>query len=228
MTAVLSVEDLSTRHGGGLKLGNVSLDVHQGELVCILGANGAGKTSLLSTIAGIYRPMLGRIRFLGRDIGGLASHKVAQGGLALAPQNHPVFESLTVLECLTLQGAKGIDDMFNMFPNLAAKRHQRAGRLSGGERQMLSMAQSLALHPKLCLLDEPSSGLRANDRARGFRGDPEARDLRPYGTDGGAERDRRAEARAPRLRHGTRPHHARRQREFGRRHDRVRKAYLGL
>jgi branched-chain amino acid transport system ATP-binding protein len=159
MTAVLSVEDLSTRHGGGLKLGNVSLDVHQGELVCILGANGAGKTSLLSTIAGIYRPMLGRIRFLGRDIGGLASHKVAQGGLALAPQNHPVFESLTVLECLTLQGAKGIDDMFNMFPNLAAKRHQRAGRLSGGERQMLSMAQSLALHPKLCLLDEPSSGL---------------------------------------------------------------------
>lgn len=159
MSAVLSVEDLSTRHGGGLKLANVSLNVQESELVCILGANGAGKSSLLNTIAGIYRPLMGHIRLLGREIGGMPSHRVAKGGLALAPQDHPVFESLTVMECLTLQSGDGVDEIFNLFPNLAAKRTQRAGRLSGGERQMLSMAQSLMLKPKVCLLDEPSSGL---------------------------------------------------------------------
>jgi branched-chain amino acid transport system ATP-binding protein len=159
MATVLSVKDLSTRHGGGLKLAGVSLEVAEGELVCILGANGAGKTSLLNTIAGVHRPMLGAIEFLGRDIGGVPAHRVAQRGLVLAPQNHPVFESLTVLECLTMQAARGLDEIFALFPNLAAKRRQRAGRLSGGERQMLSMAQSLMLRPTLCLLDEPSSGL---------------------------------------------------------------------
>lgn len=159
MTALLEIENLSTRHSGGLKLAGISLRVDRGELVSILGANGAGKTSLLATIAGIFRPDEGQIRFEGREIGGHAPHRIVRDGLVMAPQNHPIFESLTVTESLTLGREQVGDDVFQLFPNLARKRFQRAGRLSGGERQMLSMAMALSTAPKLCLLDEPSSGL---------------------------------------------------------------------
>lgn len=156
---LLAVKNVSTRIGGGLKLDDVSLEVRRGELVCILGANGAGKTSLLGAIAGLWRPTSGSILLEGKPISGLSPHRVVQAGIALAPQNHPIFDSLTVDENLGLGRKQPDATLFRLFPNLASKRRQRAGRLSGGERQMLSMAQVLMTEPKLCLLDEPSSGL---------------------------------------------------------------------
>lgn len=156
---LLSVTRLESRHRGALKLHDISLDVHQGELISILGANGAGKTSLLGTIAGQFRPTSGTVRLDGNDITGLPSHRIARLGIGFAPQNHPIFQSLTVAESLELGKANPNVDVFELFPNLKAKRAQKAGSLSGGERQMLSMAIAVLNSPKICIFDEPSSGL---------------------------------------------------------------------
>jgi branched-chain amino acid transport system ATP-binding protein len=156
---ILTVENVSTRHGGGLKVDNVSLEVKRGELVCVLGANGAGKTSLLGVIAGLYAPLRGSVKLDGQTVSGFSPHRTVRAGIALAPQNHPIFETLTVDENLGLGTIPADDALFALFPNLSAKRRERAGRLSGGERQMLSMAQVLLTKPKVCLFDEPSSGL---------------------------------------------------------------------
>jgi branched-chain amino acid transport system ATP-binding protein len=161
MTAqpMLTVQSVSSRFGGGLKLSDVSLTVARGQLVSILGANGAGKSTLLGVISGQFPPSTGRVMIDGQDITGQPAHRVVRAGIALAPQNHPIFDSLTVDENLALGVAEADAAIFEMFPNLQAKRGQRAGRLSGGERQMLSMAQALLTKPKLCMFDEPSSGL---------------------------------------------------------------------
>jgi branched-chain amino acid transport system ATP-binding protein len=157
--AMLSVQSVSSRFGGGLKLNDVSLTVARGQLVSILGANGAGKSTLLGVISGQYVPSTGRVVIDGQDITGQPAHRVVRAGIALAPQNHPIFDSLSVDENLALGVTPADAAIFEMFPNLQAKRGQRAGRLSGGERQMLSMAQALLTKPKLCMFDEPSSGL---------------------------------------------------------------------
>jgi branched-chain amino acid transport system ATP-binding protein len=157
--ALLSVQSVSSRFGGGLKLNDVSLTVARGQLVSILGANGASKSTLLGVISGQYVPSTGRVVIDGQDITGQPAHRVVRAGIALAPQNHPIFDSLSVDENLALGVTPADAAIFAMFPNLQAKRGQRAGRLSGGERQMLSMAQALLTKPKLCMFDEPSSGL---------------------------------------------------------------------
>jgi branched-chain amino acid transport system ATP-binding protein len=161
MTAqpMLRVKSVSSRFGGGLKLNDVSLTVARGQLVSILGANGAGKSTLLGVISGQFAPSMGRVVIDGQDITGQPAHRVVRAGIALAPQNHPIFDSLSVGENLALGVTQADAAIFEMFPNLQAKRGQRAGRLSGGERQMLSMAQALLTKPKLCMFDEPSSGL---------------------------------------------------------------------
>ncbi|MDQ0391303.1 ABC transporter ATP-binding protein [Labrys monachus] len=159
MSTILSVQNVSSRFGGGLKLSGVSLEVRQGEFVSILGANGAGKTTLLGIISGLFAPVSGKVLLEGRDITALPPHRAVRAGVALAPQNHPIFETMTVDENLAVGGGLPGAEIFELFPNLAAKRGQSAGRLSGGERQMLSMAQALLTKPRICLFDEPSSGL---------------------------------------------------------------------
>jgi branched-chain amino acid transport system ATP-binding protein len=156
---MLSVEAVSSRFGGGLKLANVSLSVARGQLVSILGANGAGKSTLLGVISGQFSPSTGRVVIDGQDVTDRPAHQVVKAGIALAPQNHPIFESMTVDENLALGAVEAGTEIFEIFPNLRQKRNQRAGRLSGGERQMLSMVQALLTQPKLCMFDEPSSGL---------------------------------------------------------------------
>jgi branched-chain amino acid transport system ATP-binding protein len=156
---MLSVQSVSSNFKGALKLSEVSLTVERGQLVSILGANGAGKSTLLGVIAGEFAPSAGRVLIDGEDVSGWPAHRVLKAGIALAPQNHPIFESMTVEENLALGPARAGDEIYDMFPNLRTKRAQRAGRLSGGERQMLSMAQALLAKPKLCMFDEPSSGL---------------------------------------------------------------------
>jgi branched-chain amino acid transport system ATP-binding protein len=156
---MLSVQAVSSSFNGALKLSELSLTVERGQLVSILGANGAGKSTLLGIISGEFTPSAGRVVVDGEDVTGRPAHRVLQAGIALAPQNHPIFESMTVEDNLSLGRARAGDAMYDMFPNLRLKRAQRAGRLSGGERQMLSMAQVLLTKPKLCMFDEPSSGL---------------------------------------------------------------------
>ncbi len=156
---ILSLRNVESRVHGAVKLSGVSVDVYPGELVSILGANGAGKTSLLGVVAGLYRPTSGEILLDGQPITGMAPHRIARMGIGIAPQNHPIFGSLTVAETLDLRPPNYRVDILSLFPNLAAKRSYRAASLSGGERQMLSMALALQADPKICILDEPSSGL---------------------------------------------------------------------
>lgn len=156
---ILAVRNLASRLGGGLKLVDVSLEVRRGEMVAIFGANGAGKSTLLGLIAGLFAPSSGSILLQGRDITGMPAHRIVRQGIALAPQNYPIFESLTVEENLSIGATVADELIFSIFLHLAARRTARAGQLSGGERQMLSMAQAMLTRPKVFLLDEPSSGL---------------------------------------------------------------------
>ncbi len=166
---ILSLRNVESRVHGAVKLSGVSVDVYPGELVSILGANGAGKTSLLGVVAGLYRPTSGEILLDGQPITGMAPHRIARMGIGIAPQNHPIFGSLTVSETLELRPPNYRVDILSLFPNLAAKRSYRAASLSGGERQMLSMALALQADPKICILDEPSSGLAPKIVAQVFQ-----------------------------------------------------------
>lgn len=159
---LLEVNDLVVRAGQGTKLSDISLSVSAGEMVAILGPNGAGKTTLMRCLSGLLPPSEGGVNWKGRPLP-RGAHRVARGGLVLAPQNHPIFPSITVDEHLRLakRGARTAagGEPEDVFPELASLRHQRAGSMSGGQRQMLSMAMALALKPDLLMLDEPSSGL---------------------------------------------------------------------
>jgi branched-chain amino acid transport system ATP-binding protein len=165
---ILSVDKLYLYYGDAQALDDVSLSVDAGELVAIIGANGAGKSSLIRTIAGIEKVRAGHIRFRGSDITGLPSHRICELGIGQVAEGRQIFASLTVEENLDigamLKRARGRaretrERMYRMFPRLAERRGQIAGTMSGGEQQMLAIARCLMSQPELIIFDEPSLGL---------------------------------------------------------------------
>jgi branched-chain amino acid transport system ATP-binding protein len=148
-------------------LNGINLAVENGDIVTVIGPNGAGKSTLMKALCGLLRPRSGRITFDGEDITGHSAHSVVRGGIGYVPQLSNVFRTLTVEEnlevgCIGIRGRKAHivrAAMYELFPRLHERRRQRAGTLSGGERQMLAMARALVREPRLLLLDEPSAGL---------------------------------------------------------------------
>ena len=165
---MLTIEAVDLHYGDAQALSDVSLTVEEGEIVAIIGANGAGKSSLISTIAGIYRPTRGRIAFEGADITGWPSHLVCDLGIGQVAEGRQIFPSMTVRENLEMGAviprarnlaASTMDRVFTIFPRLAERMRQDAGTLSGGEQQMLAIGRCLMGQPRLIMLDEPSLGL---------------------------------------------------------------------
>ncbi len=168
MDPILSVESLCSGYGELPVLEGITLEVGRGEIVSVVGANGAGKTTLVLTISGHLRAHSGRVNFGGRDITNLPAHAAAECGLVMAPEGGRLFPFMTVLENLELGAyhakarahmAESLDEVMTLFPILAERRKQLAGRLSGGERQMCAVARAMMALPKLLMLDEPSLGL---------------------------------------------------------------------
>ena len=165
---LLEIKNLSVNYGGIQALQNVNLTVHPGEVVTLIGANGAGKSTTLRAVSRLVRPHSGQIVYDGRDITHARPHEVVRLGIAQCPEGRRVLSRLTVLDNLEL-GAYGrtdraaiaadLEQQFRRFPQLAARRAQLAGTLSGGEQQMLAIARALMSRPRLLLLDEPSLGL---------------------------------------------------------------------
>jgi branched-chain amino acid transport system ATP-binding protein len=165
---ILEIENLDLYYGDAQALDRVSLTVGEGELVAIVGANGAGKSSLIRTIAGIETPRAGRIRFKGQDIAGLPSFKVCNLGIGQVAEGRQVFPSLTVEENLEMGAllprardklGEQIAKVYDTFPRLSERRTQLAGTMSGGEQQMLAIGRCLMGQPELIMFDEPSLGL---------------------------------------------------------------------
>ena len=165
---MLSVRDLDLYYGDAQALDRVTLDVPQGEIVAIVGANGAGKTSLIRGIAGIERCRSGTISFKGKPIQALESHAICNLGIGQVAEGRQVFPSLSVLENLEMgallprarkDAKKTLDEIFAMFPKLGQRKTQTAGTLSGGEQQMLAIGRCLMGQPELIMFDEPSLGL---------------------------------------------------------------------
>jgi branched-chain amino acid transport system ATP-binding protein len=166
--SLLSLEKLEVAYGGIRAVKGIDLAVESGEMVCLIGANGAGKSTTLRAITGLVRAAVGRIRYDGADISGLRVHDIARRGLAMVPEGRGVFPQLTIEENLAMgayaradrAAVRGdLEHAFQLFPRLAERRRQTAGTLSGGEQQMLAIARALMSRPKLLLLDEPSMGL---------------------------------------------------------------------
>ena len=166
--ALLQVDDLVAGYGGAPVLHGIDLRVPAGTITAVLGANGAGKTTLLRTLSGLLRPRGGRIVYDGADIGGSRVERIARAGLAHVPENGGVITELTVHENLRLGGlwredrqdtAAAIDEVYDLFPALDARRKALGEALSGGERQMLAIGRALVARPRMMLLDEPSLGL---------------------------------------------------------------------
>ncbi len=162
---MLKIERIDCYYGGVQVLKDVSLDVAPGEILGLLGRNGAGKTTMLRTIMGQIRPRSGRIEFDGWELTGLDPHRIPRHGIAYVPQGRRLFAQLSVAENLRMGllagngGPETLGRVLGLFPVLAERLRQRAGSLSGGEQQMLATARALCLGPKLLLLDEPSEGL---------------------------------------------------------------------
>jgi branched-chain amino acid transport system ATP-binding protein len=162
---MLAVEGLTTEYGPVRAVDNVSLQVPPGSVTAVLGANGAGKTSLLRTITGLVRPTSGTVRFADEDITSLSVEEIVRRGLAHVPEGRGVIAELTVVENLRLGGlwrgrdAAPLEEIYELFPVLRERQRQLASQLSGGERQMLSIGRALMARPRALLLDEPSLGL---------------------------------------------------------------------
>ena len=165
---MLKVTDLTVHYGGIEALKGISFEVNQGQIVTLIGANGAGKSTTLRAISGLVHPSAGSINFMGRDITALNSQKVVAEGIAMVPEGRRVFANLTVKENLKI-GAylrkdrdeieEGIKDIYRRFPRLKEREWQLAGTLSGGEQQMLAVGRAMMAKPKLMMMDEPSLGL---------------------------------------------------------------------
>jgi branched-chain amino acid transport system ATP-binding protein len=165
---ILKLEDVHTYYGSIHALKGVSLEVDEGEIVTLIGANGAGKSTTLRSINGLNHPRKGSITFQGENITNEAPHNIVKNGIAQAPEGRKLFPRMTVMENLDMgafqrtdkQGIKeDMDHVFSLFPRLAERKTQKAGTLSGGEQQMVAMGRALMARPKLLLLDEPSMGL---------------------------------------------------------------------
>ena len=165
--AMLAVNDIHVYYGSIHAVKGVSLEVNEGEIVTLIGANGAGKSTVLNTISGLLRPRGGSVTFMGQDLKGVPPHKLVARGMAQVPEGRRIFLQMTVEENLEMgaytQSKASIDgsieDVYRRFPRLQERRKQIAGTLSGGEQQMLAMDRALMSHPRLLMLDEPSMGL---------------------------------------------------------------------
>ena len=171
MTALLEVKDLDLFYGDAPALAAVSLEIPKNEIVAIVGANGAGKSSLIRAIAGIERPRSGRIVFAGRDLTGLDSHEICNLGIGQVAEGRQLFPTLTMTENLVVGAMlprahkkmkQTMESVFELFPSLAEHKKQLAGTLSGGEQQMLAIGRCLMGRPELIMFDEPSLGLAPN------------------------------------------------------------------
>ena len=164
---MLKVNDINVYYGSIHAVKNVSFEVNEGEIVTLIGANGAGKSTVLNTVSGLLRSRTGSITFLGRDINHMPPHAVVEQGLAQVPEGRRVFQNMTVQENLEMGAytqktnriSGDLEQVFDQFPRLRERRRQIAGTLSGGEQQMLAMGRALMSHPRLLMLDEPSMGL---------------------------------------------------------------------
>lgn len=165
---MLTLKNVSVSYGAIEALRGISMHVEKGEVVTLIGANGAGKTTTLRTITGLLSPREGSVTFEGEDISGKATHKLVARGISMSPEGRGVFANLSVRENLNMGAylqknraeiAAELKRVFEMFPRLREREHQKAGTLSGGEQQMLAMGRALMSKPRLLLLDEPSLGL---------------------------------------------------------------------
>lgn len=166
--AMLKVENLQVNYGVIQAIKGVSFEVNQGEIIALIGANGAGKTTILHTVTGLLTPKAGHIWFEDQDITKTAAHKIVSKGIAHVPEGRRIFQQLTVYENLQMgaytrrdntEFADMLAKVYDRFPRLKERRNQVAGTLSGGEQQMLAMGRALMSHPRLILMDEPSMGL---------------------------------------------------------------------
>jgi len=165
---MLKIDTIHVYYGAIHALKGVSLEVHKGEIVTLIGANGAGKSTTLRTVSGLLAPKSGGISFLGENIAGMPAHEIVKRGISQVPEGRRIFAEMSVQENLEM-GAftrkdkagveKDFEIVYNRFPRLKERRKQQAGTLSGGEQQMLAMGRALMSRPKLLLLDEPSMGL---------------------------------------------------------------------
>lgn len=168
---ILDVRDISVSYGAIRALTDVNLEIAEGEIVSIIGANGAGKSTMLRTISGLLKPEKGEIFLEDREITGLPPHQIAAMGIAHVPEGRGIFYDLTVMENLELATSArrnkndlnvDLEKVFQLFPRLAERKKQLAGTLSGGEQQMLALGRGLLMRGKVMLLDEPSMGLAPN------------------------------------------------------------------
>ena len=165
---MLKIDNIHVYYGAIHALKGVSLEVHKGEIVTLIGANGAGKSTTLRTVSGLLAPKSGGISFLGENIAGMPAHEIVKHGISQVPEGRRIFAEMSVQENLELGAftrkdkagvAKDFDLVYRRFPRLEERRKPQAGTLSGGEQQMLAMGRALMSRPKLLLLDEPSMGL---------------------------------------------------------------------
>ncbi|WP_050463772.1 ABC transporter ATP-binding protein [Herbaspirillum autotrophicum] len=160
---ILNVDDIHGYYGKSHILQGVTFNVDAGEVVTLLGRNGAGKSTTLKTIVGVVQPRQGKVLFQGDNVAGLPAYKIAARGVCLVPEHRGIFKLLTVEENLTMaarrDSAWSLEDIYKIFPRLKERRKNGGGQLSGGEQQMLAIARALMTHPKVLMLDEPVEGL---------------------------------------------------------------------